>query len=108
MAGEQRSTESGLPLDSFTKSVPPGWKPNQPRYPYRRYRQLLGLWWAQTDATETSAGPIIAGRLQGTAFQFAMSLSQTRVDMTDPMQGITRLMTGDELLSQASAPRPEP
>ena len=91
--------ETGNPLDTFTKSMPPGWRPNVAKYPLRRYSQLLKLWWRQTDLPETAAGPAMAGRLRGTAFQLAMAL---RGDRLDVVQGVVRMMVGDELLSQAS------
>ena len=34
----------GLPLDSFTTSAPPGWRAGLPKYPIRRFTQLLRLW----------------------------------------------------------------
>ena len=97
MAASDGQHDSGTPLDQFTKSMPPGWRPNVVRYPLRRYIQLLRLWWRQTDLPETSAGPAMAGRLRGTAFQLAMNLSADRLDINT---GNRRRMTGDELLSQ--------
>ena len=90
---------SGVQLDSFTKNVPPGWKPGVRSYPLKRYTQLLQLWSRQTETSEEAFGPTIAGRLRGTAFQFAMRLSRTRLDLNT---GTRRLMVGPELLSQVS------
>ena len=87
--------ETGAPLDQFTKSMPPGWRPNVARYTLHRYIQLLRLWWRQTDLAESSAGTAMAGRLRGPAFQLAMALSADRLD---PATGARRRMTGDELL----------
>eukprot|EP00959_Pyramimonas_sp_CCMP1952_P366960 7685941-Pyramimonas_sp.AAC.1 len=56
---------SKLPLDSFTRSTPPGWVTGIKRYPIRRYAQLLKLWWLQTDLSEAQWGPAICGRLRG-------------------------------------------
>ena len=70
-----------MPLDSFTKSCPPGWQPKLKRYPFRRYMQLLRLWRLQTDMDEEKIGPAICGRLKGIAFQYAMNLSADRLDM---------------------------
>ena len=95
--GEGWHNETGTPIDQFSKSMPPGWRPNVARYPLRRYIQLLRLWWRQTDLPETSAGPAMAGRLRGTAFQIAMNLAADRLDQNT---GLRRRMTGDELLSQ--------
>ena len=94
--------DGGLPLDAFTKTTPPGWRPGNPKYPIRRYMQLLRLWWKQTDVQDQCLGPVIAGRLRGTAFQFAMAIQAERLDLSDPDAGIRRTMVGEELLSQAS------
>ena len=94
--------DSGLQLDQFTKSCPPGWKPGIAKYPLRRYFQLIGLWWRQTELQEHCMGPAVAGRLRGAAFQFALSLSADRLDIASGVAGIRRIMTGDELLSQQS------
>eukprot|EP00959_Pyramimonas_sp_CCMP1952_P089633 1875217-Pyramimonas_sp.AAC.1 len=56
---------SRLPLDSFTRSTPPGWVTGIKRYPIRRYAQLLKLWWLQTDLHEEQWGPAVCGRLRG-------------------------------------------
>ena len=72
---------SRLSLDYFTRSVPPGWRPHIRTYPFRRYQQLLKLWWMQTDQPEQQWGPSICGRLKGPACQYAMSLQARRLDM---------------------------
>ena len=89
----------GLPLDEFTKSTPPGWRPGVNKYPFRKYQQKLRLWWRQTDVSESQAGPSIAGRLQGSAFQIANRLRASRIDL-DTM--LRRGFVGDELLAQPS------
>ena len=89
----------GLPLDEFTKSTPPGWRPGLAKYPYRKYLQKLKLWWRQTDLSESQCGPAIAGRLQGGPFQIANRLRQTRVDL---ITLVSRDFLGDELLAQPS------
>ena len=91
----------GLPLKSFNKSTPPGWTTGDPTYPLRQYAQLLRLWWRQTDLPETAAGPAMAGRLHGTAQQYALSLKRDRLDLDT---GLRREMQGDELLAQSSHP----
>jgi len=91
--------DGGLPLKSFSKNVPPGWIPGDPRYPLKLYTQLLRLWWRQTDIPEGAAGPTMAGRLRGTALQYAMRLKANRLDL---VVGGMREMVGDELLSQPS------
>ena len=95
--------DAGLPLDQFSKNVPPGWRPGVAKYPLRRYFQIMGLWWRQTEVMPHCAGPAIAGRLRGTAFQFALSLSAERLDQETVHVGQAyrrRVMTGDELLAQ--------
>ena len=72
--GDVFSTDR-MPLDTFSRNVPPGWRPGVARYPIRRYKQLLSLWWMQTELPEHQCGAAIAGRLRGTAFQYAFSLS---------------------------------
>jgi hypothetical protein len=67
-------------LDVSTKYIPLGWKPGIKIYPLRRYKRLLKLWRMQTDLDETQKGAAIIGRLEGPAFQFALSLKQTRYD----------------------------
>ena len=71
---------SRLPLDVFSRGVPPGWQPGLRKYPMRRYQQLLRLWWMQSDVPEHQAGAAIVGRLRGAAFQYAMRLSQDRLN----------------------------
>ena len=88
--------DGGLPLDAFTRNTPPGWRPGQAAYPLRRYKQLLSLWWRQTDFQEHQIGPAIAGRLRGSAFQVAMAISMERYD---PASHTYRVFSGDELLS---------
>ena len=89
---------SRLPLDTFTRSTPPGWTVNIQRYPIRRYAQLLKLWWLQTDLPEHQWGPAIAGRLKGSVFQYAMSLKQERFD---PATGQSRVVEAPELFAEA-------
>ena len=70
-------------LDTFTKTCPLGWDSAvEHKYPLRRYLQLLRRWNLQTDMGNANLGPCICGRLRGTAFQFAMQLSQVRLNMT--------------------------
>ena len=96
MAAETRG-DAKLPLDTFTQSTPPGWRPGLRWYPLMRYRQLLALWYRQTSLGETQLGPAMAGRLRGTAFQFALALTAQRLDLDT---GNRRQMIGDELLAQ--------
>ena len=65
--------DGGLPLESFNRPTPLGWRAGDKRYPLRRYTQLLRLWWRITDLPEVAAGPAMAGRLRGSAFQLAVA-----------------------------------
>ena len=96
---EGHDREGGLTLQTFTRSTPPGRRPGQLSYPLRKYKQLIALWWRQTDFQEHQFGPVIAGRLRGTAFQLAMSLTALRFY---PHTQTYLQLTGDELLSQGS------
>ena len=74
--------ESGLPIDQYNKSTPPGWQEGVPHYPFRLYRQKLALWHALTDLQPHQLGPAIAGRLRGRLFNLAMSLQFALPDGT--------------------------
>ena len=50
--------------------------------------QLLKLWWMQTDLLPESIGAAIAGRLNGTAFQFAMQPTFSRLDRVNLVYNI--------------------
>eukprot|EP00959_Pyramimonas_sp_CCMP1952_P168851 3527608-Pyramimonas_sp.AAC.1 len=62
--GDTSGNGGGIPLDTFNKNTPPGWRPGNGKYPLRRYIQLLRLWWRQTELAEYAAGPAMAGRLR--------------------------------------------
>ena len=97
MANAADEHHGGPPLESFTKGNPPGWRPGEVKYPFRRYEQLLRLWWRVTDLPDTAKGPSMAGRLRGTGFQLAMALSHPRC------RGPTSLVVqvkGEELLAE--------
>ena len=68
---------AGLPLDQYTKSTPPGWKPGMVHYPFRRFMERLKLWYRQTDLAATALGPAVAGRLAGRPFNLALALRFT-------------------------------
>ena len=89
----------GLALNTFSRNVPPGWSAGNPKYPLRLYQQLLRLWWKQTQVSEEQCGPMMAGRLRGTALQLAMSLRATRFC---PVRETMHEFVGEELLACAS------
>ena len=83
----------GTPLETFTKSTPPGWDPGQSdTYPLRAYVERLRLFTRMTDLRADQLGPAIAGRLKGRAFHLAMSMK-----FTCPRTGVQ--MNGDEVLA---------
>ena len=67
----------GLPFESFNRSVPPGWRPHQAHYPFKRWLERLRLWYRQTDMPLASLGPAVVTRLQGRPFNIAMALQVT-------------------------------
>ena len=93
-----------MSLEEFTKQIPPGWRPGISRYSFKKYLQKLRLWWRFADTTEIQAGPLIAARLGGLAFDRAMSLRINRAgtihvgedaiaqpreaEITDPTTGV--------------------
>ena len=57
----------GLPLDEYSRSVPPGWKPHLNSYPLKDYNDKLKLWLRMTDIETVQVGPTLVGRLKGAA-----------------------------------------
>ena len=98
---ESSNEHGGMPLETFTKSTPPGWRPGDGRYPFRRYEQLVGLWLRMTDLSESARGPAMTGRLRGTAFQIAMAMTIPRC--RGPTSQIEHPI-GADLLGQARIP----
>ena len=74
MADEVR----GLPLEEFSRNVPPGWKPHQFNYPLRLYLEKLRLWLRTTDLDSGAVGPTVVGRLKGSAYRVAMKIRAHR------------------------------
>ena len=77
MADELADPNACMALDSSSKNTPPGWKPGIRTYPFRRYEQLMKLWQMTTEMNQTRCGAASIQRLEGSAFQFAMSLKPT-------------------------------
>ena len=86
MAGD--NSGHGLPLNTFSRNVPPGWAPHNPKYPIKLYEQLMTLWLAQTPLAvpenNSQIGPVMAGRLRGMALQFALSKKNKCQNRYDP------------------------
>ena len=76
---------TGIPLDEYTATVPPGWKPGQEKYPLRLYLDKLQLWWKTADMTVPQAAVFIAGRLKEGAHKVALKIRLERpVSMQPP------------------------
>ena len=97
MASSISDVNSDRPLDTFTRSTPPGWRPGVAKYHFRRYVQLLELWYLQTDLAPRAMGPAVAGRLRGAAMQFVLGLSCARWDQT---AGCMVIKSGPSLLAE--------
>eukprot|EP00974_Lingulodinium_polyedra_P029604 2852034-Lingulodinium_polyedra.AAC.1 len=112
MAVASDETRAGLPLYEFTRTLPPGWKPGIRDYSFKTYLTRLDLWWRITEFTEEQAGPMVASRLQGTAYTVAMNLRTARDGIeyigiaalalppvaADPTHGTPALLSGLQLL----------
>ena len=72
------SSTGGIPLDEYTATVPPGWRPHTEGYPLRMYQDKLQMWWLQTDLTYPQVCVLIAGRLKGAANSIALKLRLER------------------------------
>ena len=86
----------GLPLDEYSKSVPPGWKPHQHSYPLRLYLEKLRLWLRIADMDQGAIGPTVVGRLKGAAYRVAMKVRSQRQDGTT--------LTGDAAVAAPAEP----
>ena len=65
-------------LQQFTQRIPPGWNLNMKDNPFRLYLIRLTLWWRCCDVNEEAAGPLVASRLSGRAFDVATKLRVER------------------------------
>ena len=71
--------ESTMPLQQYSREVPPGWKPYS--YPIVRYRQLLEVWIRLTKLDPEQIGPAILSRLGGAAWTLGHSLTIVRQEV---------------------------
>ena len=74
----------GIPLDEYTSTVPPGWRPGMEGYPLRMYQDKLQMWWMQTDLQYAQVCALIAGRLKGSANTTALKLRLERPITAQP------------------------
>ena len=70
---------SGSPLDEYTASTPPGWKPYMDGYPLMLYTDKLTMWMKAYNPSNdlekhAMACVLVAGRLKGNANTIAMKL----------------------------------
>ena len=86
----------GLPLEEYSKFVPPGWKPHQHSYPLRLYLEKLRLWLRVADMDQGAIGPTVVGRLKGAAYRVAMKVRSQRQDGTT--------LTGDAAVAAPAEP----
>lgn len=98
---EMNVSSSHLPLNQYSKDIPPGWDPRDPNFPLRAYISRLKLWSRTTSLRPEQMGPAVAGRLQGRPFDLALQMQidlATRPDLWGHYNGRQRL-TGDEALA---------
>lgn len=100
----QTTQTGGIPLDEYTKSVPPGWREDVDNYPFRTYLEKLRLWNRITDVNDNDKGATIVGRLKSDAYKTAMATKIQRVqNLEDPGRpGVFNLrvatLTGDDAI----------
>ena len=94
---------SGLPLDQYTKTCPPGWRLGLYQYPLKRYLDLLKLWYRLTDYEPSQQGPAVAGRLQGRPFTLATELRLTKQDGTILVGDAALAHPGEEATAERAA-----
>ena len=77
MTDELYDPQTKLSLEHMTPNMPPGWKPNVKRYPFRQYHEKLEEWNLMRDPNMQwhKVGALIGSRLKGTASQFIKSLA---------------------------------
>ena len=75
-------TTGGLPLQSSTKTVPPGWNLKiASTYTFDQWRKDLKLWLLTTDLKHEQIGPAMALRLSGVPRAVADTLANTPSDV---------------------------
>ena len=92
-------TASPLNLKSFTKDIPPGWRPRA--YPLKEYEENLKVWAKLTTLSEDKFGAAVMSRLDGQALKLAHSLTIPRYD---PESNQVLTYTGVEALSLLKLP----
>ena len=65
-------------LKSYSKDIPPGWKPRA--YPIKEYEQNIKIWARLTTLDSTKWGAAVMSRLDGQALKVAQDMHVTRYD----------------------------
>ena len=87
-------TASPLSLKSYSKDIPPGWRPRS--YPLKEYIEALKVWTKLATLPEEKWGAAIMSRLDGQALKLAQSLTFPRYD---PENNMNYRPTGIDALS---------
>ena len=87
-----------LPLEEFSKSVPPGWDPSQAaKSPWRAYFEKMKLWFRLQDSDDPKLGALAASRLKGQAWKVAVKL---RLPKHDFQRNVIDYDVGDAALTR--------
>ena len=70
------SNATVLSLKSYSKDIPPGWRPRA--YPLKEYEQQLKIWVRLTSLHEDKFGAAVMSRLDGQALKIAQDLQIVR------------------------------
>ena len=89
-------TPTGLPLESYTKGCPPGWRPGLSHYPFRLYVQRVRLWYRLTDLPAEAAGPAAIGRLSGRPYSLVLETLRITTQDGKILKGDAALAHGGE------------
>ena len=95
---------SGMPLQQYTKAVPPGWRAGLPEYPLKRFLELLEVWTTITDVEQQKLGAAIVGRLVGRVQSLAFNLVITKQDQST-VRGMAALAFRESRLMEHTQPR---
>ncbi len=100
----QAVSVGGIPLDEYSKSVPPGWRGDIDTYAFKRYLERLKLWGRITDVAHNVKGAVVVGRLRSDAYKIAMGTKIRRVRMIENAAGVPEpklvTFTGDDAVCE--------
>ena len=87
------SNATVLSLKSYSKDIPPGWRPRA--YPLKEYEQQLKVWVRLTSLHEDKFGAAVMSRLDGQALKIAQDLQivryNTELEQNITLQGVDAL-----------------